>query len=317
MEHRIEHCPTTRDYRAPPGFRDTPFIYVMDSNDIPAAWIGVPMPMPDISLHGDADFLLRRVAGQWTMTNGSFQVYDANHMPFFSEPVNVAAIPGLADLVIAPQKFYPRGGRIDVGFFPFVPTTKISVTSVGFTFTTGQMAFQGVKRWEGEPARPKYRYYERHYVHRFNFDLNWIACLFDPITGAFQGFQDGRTFQVPIDDYDFELFYINLRQSSLGPIAFNGLYPTWSDPVFKMMLYDAVGTGVYSQPVNCNLIFANVSPFLFPATYPMGLSPTLVYPAGSVLKFDIYSLLLLADIQPTAPQMEIEFVGALRVPCGS
>ena len=315
-------CPERQDYQAPPGCYDSPFIYVLDSQDIAAGLVGNIADGLRVRMDGDGDFILRRVAGVQNLAGiGSvFQVYDGNGVEFFSVPIQAVdafAVPNVwyDDFIVCPEKTYPRTGELRVDLSNFTPNVKASGVSGGFSFPRGEMIFQGVKRRHGEGKRALYPYYEKPYILRYNFLLDWIGCVFSG-AGAFLGFNTPHTFQVNVDNYDFEILYMNLYASSGGAIGF---YPViGGNPVMRLMLYDEAGIQVYKQPVNCDYIFNNAmgttGTTIF--TYPMGLSPALVYRAKSVIKFDVYSLLLALDLLPVPTQLEIEFVGVQRIPCG-
>lgn len=300
-------------------FYETPYIYAKNyfqnytSAVGPAATNGTLNDV--ITSDGDSDFFARRVYGVYNF-------YDNNQALFVSsQGQNVGFV---QDFPLAPEKLYPLGASIPIqlliagGAYPNPILLTYPGGTTAFVGVTPTL-FQGVKRWKGKPnTNPNYKFYEKQYTYCYNagqgFALNW-TYLIAPYTSFIVA--PSRSFYMPILDYDFELWAIEV----------SGDYNNQSIPNFNgymMKLYDANGYALMKDFIHYRQLSYNsgyngtkgtpagpgenlqYQPNCFPV-------PPVVYPRGSNLQFDILSLL---DTNTEAPGTQyINFRGVRRIPC--
>ncbi len=112
-----------------------------------------------------------------------------------------------------------------------------------------------------------------------------------------------------LDRYDFELMRISITKTTSGSQGTGALLTN----DFRIMLYDSNLHQYSSLPLNQAFINAGrPTPATAPAYQP-ALAPTLVYPVGSAITFDISSLLCTALSVPQT--YNLAFEGIWRVPC--
>ena len=131
-------------YLTPAGCRDRPFIYVFNPDGL---GFGAASNQQYLSqkIHGDSDFVLRRVAG-WSSFASRFNYRNPSFSSVFSVPLQFATAAGLAgknshqDMAVVPEKLYPAAGQISFDLFGI---------GLGATGSNG-LIFQGAKRFQGE-----------------------------------------------------------------------------------------------------------------------------------------------------------------------
>lgn len=267
---------------------DLPFVYVFDADALvdTQSYSNLSVPM----LTG-TDFILRRIAGRQTCA-ATIRTRDAAQANRQSLPF---AMP--RDYVVVPDLLYPPDSQIgfDLGIvlrgnWPYaVPGSIPNYWS--------QIAFQGVRRFHNQQApETTYRYYTKPYTATFDFNITWTGR----IAPAYQVVDDPRQFNIQMENYDFELHRITATITKFG----GALAPV--DAAFKIRLYDAWGMALSNAPVVDVLITEN-TPF-YNSCFPV---PTLLYPASSIIRFDIQSLLLDTEV-PAA--VTLEFHGVQRFP---
>jgi hypothetical protein len=299
-------CPVEEQYQAPPGFYDIPYTYPANFGDVNVTKLGQPVMGMRVPLDGDSEFILRRVAGaasfNVTATPQGFQVYDAIGRRFFSSPVWESAN-YLLDIPVVPEKGYPPAGQILYDIANFRPAIKMSGASPAAGIYYGQIAFQGVRRYPGALVKPGYRYRESPFTYTTRITINWNAYVWSgglPVTP-----NAPRQFIVPVNDYEFELLGVRLFDVRTGA------FPTAITMYFH--LYDRLNRTVSKSPLVDVLAFENVTAPGLGLLYNT-FSPGLIYPAGGQIKFDVYSMLMSAELGPPAPVYEIEFFGIRRLP---
>ena len=82
---------------------------------------------------------------------------------------------------------------------------------------------------------------------------------------------------------------------------------------FKVQLYDNGWRQVSNVPVLSNLL-CHTSPSTNSGELAFNPTPPLLYKIDSVIRFDVYSLLVAPATLPVTVQMN--FVGVRRIPCG-
>jgi hypothetical protein len=296
-----------RPYRSPEGTLDIPFVYVFDSSAIADATAQIQNLA--VQLQGDSQFVLRRIAGVNlcvdTAANGGKFNYRNPSGSYASGNPSSGIIVG-QNWPIVPEKVYTEN---NAGiFFDLYQTLRSFNVCGGTPIFTSQIAFFGVKRFSkgaGYPTRKTpYTYRECKYGYGFSLTVNWNHFSSGTIIAPPQ------TFQVVMDRYDFELQRIAITNTTTNASGVGGLI---TDD-FQMMLYDSNLHQFSSLPLNQG--FLN-SARPTPATshrYQPALAPTLVYPVGSSIKFDITSMLCNGVGVPQTYNMFFE--GLWRVPCG-
>ncbi len=273
---------------------DRPFIYVFDAD---ALVNGLAYNELMVVLHQDSEFLLRRIAGLATVAaapaaGGRIQVRGDGRQQLFAAPSAT-----LNDQAVVPELRYAPGSAIS---FDLVNVLRAGNATTGTNVFFSQLCFQGVRRFP-ETVRPRtdtaYRYQEKPFAIVTDLVVNWSGRLF-PGELVMAGPQQ---FNVQVQDYDFELYYITMTQQRFGGAV------AACDQSVKMLLYDADGNPLMSAPVCDFFLSANGAGYnsLFP-------SPPVVYPAGSQILFDLMSLLANASL-PMA--LELTFCGVRRMPC--
>jgi len=270
------------------GYYDLPFVYAFDAD---ALTDGTSYNNLSVPLLAGTDFLLRRVAGRQTCASTMrFRGADGavRQSRLFAMP---------RDYVVAPDLLYPPDSQINLdlgtvlrGNWPYlVPGSVPNYWS--------QIAFQGVRRYYNREApESTYRYYTKPHSITYDFNITWAGR----IAPAYQVMDDPRQFNVQVDNYDFELHRITCTITKFG----GTLTPV--DAAFKMRLYDAWGVALMNAPIVDVLLMENTA--FYNSCFPV---PTLLYPASSIIKFDIQSLLIDTEV-PAA--LTIEFHGVQRFP---
>ena len=133
-------------YLTPPGCHDAPYIYVFDGTGLTnGTTVNNTL---SLKLDGDADFILRRIAGASSIAQ--FFTYRNASNSYVWLPA--ASVTGpQADISVAPEKVYPRDSQIRFDFGGIAKAVAIS----GGTDFLSYLAFQGVKRFPwSSPVRP-------------------------------------------------------------------------------------------------------------------------------------------------------------------
>jgi hypothetical protein len=259
------------------AYYDLPFFYVFDAD---ALTDGADYNNLTVPLISDSDFILRRTCGVNNVA-GKFRYRDANRM----ERIQTATIvPN--DVVSVPEGLYPPDSQLA---FDLVNVARAQNPAGGYY---SQIAFQGARRFYGmQTPESSYRYYDRPYTLRADFTID-TAFGSPPIQHT-----------VTVPDRDFELLSITALIDKTG-----GGNPTAKAAHdFKITLYDAKQQQLSTAPVVDEYVCAGGPDYnsIFPC-------PTIWYPYNSVIRFDVVSLLAVADVPATVALL---FNGVWRFPC--
>jgi len=298
-------------YHTPAGSIDFPFCYAFDASALTdgADYFGLQLP-----LMNDSDFILRHVAGVtlcvdnpasgglWNYRQPESQqnVFGngASAVPF------LGAVPSRNHTVV-PEKYWPSGSAI---YLDLVHVLRNSTICAEGTIYNSQIAFWGAKRL-GENSGYRtgatpYQYKEKKYSYLFNLTIDWAH--FDA-AGVVQA---PHRFWVQLDNMDFELVRIAVTDTT-GTQGRGSITPLVAND-FQIVLYDASLHATSNIPIN-QAFLNSVKPT--PQTQPVyqpGLAPTIVYPGGGAITFDIVSMLCSASLTKT---YNILFDGVWRIPC--
>lgn len=286
------------DYTStPPGYGDTFFQYVFDAQG--AGLVdGTTVNQLGVEVD-DGDFLLRYWSGLPTIAD-RLQIYDWLGRRFASEAMflGAASLAGYGQMVISPEVKYPQGGNIRFDL------TNVTQALAAAGLAKSQLVFSGVRRRQGaisDPVPSNYKYYEKEYSIPYTLSINNYG-----IVGGI--LQPHVQYTVPVTEYDFELRRVELSLQSSNQTS-----------QFKIQLYNTDWRQVSNLPVLSNLL-CHINPTVQTGGEPFAgneLSfqpcPPLLYRVNSVIRFDIYSLL----VSPTTlPQtFQLLFKGIRRIPC--
>jgi hypothetical protein len=286
------------DYQGtPPGMGDTFFQYVFDAqgqglvDGTTRNRLGVPVT--------DGEFVLRYWSGLPTIAD-RLQIYDWLARRFASDAMflGAASLAGYGQMVVLPEVKYPVNGNIRFDL------TNITQTLATSGLNASQLVFSGVRRRANavsDPAPSSYKYYEKPFSYPYTLSINNYGIVGGVLQPSVQ-------FIIPVTEYDFELRRVELELQSSNQTS-----------QFKILLYNQDRRQVANLPVLSNLFchinssvqgggepFAGKELAFFP-------SPPLLYRVNSVIRFDIFSLL----VSPTAlPQtFQLLFNGVRRIPC--
>jgi hypothetical protein len=301
MAKFIEH-----PYRIPPHRIDFPFTYIYDAR---ALVDGSSYQRLQLPLQNDADFILRSICGPDTCLATAAHGGRFNYQLPQSQQYAFGAGAGVTNFlgvlpsrnnVVLPEKFWRAGSAI---YLDLVNVLRSNVVCLEGTIYKSFIGFRGVKRFDANSgyrtgATP-YKYKEKHYSYSFALNLNYASIVGGQATPA-------QKFWVQLDNMDFELLSIrvsNTTSGSTGPLTTND---------FAIQLYDSNlhMTSSIPQPI----LFLSQTPPT-PQTQPIyqpAITPTLVYPGGGAITFDITSLLCAAVVPRT---YNILFDGIWRIPC--
>lgn len=286
-------------YQTPPGKVDFPFAYVLNNS---ALTNGQTYHDIQKQLQGDSDFILRHIAGvplciATSANGGRWNYKNASRTYAIANPST--GIYGVNNWVVVPEKKYPINSSIYVDLYDVL----VDVTACGGTpIPNAFIAFFGVKRFNQGQYAPRvtpYRYKELSQRYEFQLTIDWAH------------FASGTAVAPPqrkivqMDNYDFELIRISVGQSgSDGTVVTNDFQMTLYDPGMHQMSDLPLNQGFF----NCGKPTPQTqAPYqgLFP-------TPSIVYPAGGQITFDVTSMLCGTDLPQT---YDISFEGIWRKPC--
>lgn len=256
----------------PPGYIDVPYSYVYDPT---AAGLvnGSSYRHLAVQVNDKADFVLRRIAGLPGVAN-TFSLRNACGQLTNGSRTTGLTCTGLHDLAIVPELSFPLGSKIDFD----LGTVAVAVNAGPTAY--GQIVFQGVWR-TNHPIYLRrfdsaYEYKLKPWAYLQQLTINWV-----PGAAA-----DPQRYSLLVQDWDFELHAVHAvhQTSNLAPFA-----------QFRMQLWDPFPQRWASAPVNDFVFMGNAYPGLGPpppAAY-MGVMPVppILYPVGSEIQFEIWSLL--------------------------
>lgn len=286
-------------YFTPAGYVDFPFTYVYDATGLTDGRTYMNIQK---QLSGDSDFILRSIVGAPTVLaegadGGKFNFKNASGSYAIQSQIVMSDV-----YSVVPEKFYPRDASI---VFDLYNVLRDSVVCGGNPVKSSYIAFQGVKRFalgQGYAVRETpYRYKEKRYS--FEYPLTVSVGRYTTVGGSIQTPPVRQV--VTMDNYDFELLQI--------VISFDGVTGALQTADFQVMLYDANMHQLSDVPLNQGFInsgkpTAAAAP-QYTAVMPV---PSLVYPAGGNIVFDVSSLLC-ANEPPLS--YNVSFKGIWRMPC--
>lgn len=283
-----------QQYKTPEGMVDIPYFWVFDGRPLNNG----TSPFNNVINLTDANFYLRSVVGLATVA-GNWRYWN----PSESAAMGLGADHGAGTALVlpvttnrwtvVPEKFFPVQSQIRFDLQNVAKAVNEDNNEISF------IGWQGIKRvakgqWDWSIYQSDYEYYE----HPYSYELDVTINFFLDTGGA------PRRFSIPVTEYDFELQKVaitrtdTLGNQSLGP-----------DP-FLVQLFDPTGYRAFaSQPhparwLNYFEVAGHWSP-VFPV-------PTVVYPFGSNIEFELTSLLDAAGGNQT---YQFSFQGVRRVPC--
>jgi len=301
-------------------YYETPYVYAKNyfqnytSLVPPSAPNGVLNDV--IQSDGDSDFFARRAAG------ALYNFQDMNQAYFISaQGGNPQGF--VQDVPLAPEKLYPLGCSIPIqlliqfGAYPAQLTLQFPGVTTAYV-GVAPVLFQGAKRWKGAPNnKPNYKYYEKEFNYPVPFTQDWTYLLSPNYTQF--NVAPYRTFYQTVNDYDFELWAIEVNAD-----FDNNTLSTYSG--YMLRLYDANGyvlmkdfvhyrnlsyvsgfSGTHGTPAGPGLTNQFI-PNCFPC-------PPVVFPVGSIIKFDVLSLLDTQATSGTSISQVVNFRGVRRIPC--
>lgn len=292
-----------RPYHTPPGKTDFPFAYVFDATAIADAQ--AVRQNNAVQLQGDSEFILRHIAGvnlcvATAANGGRFSYRDAEQRYAQGNPSSGIVMP--PNWPVVPEKWWPNNNAAIL--FDLYQTLR-NFSACGQTpIYNSYIAFFGVKRFTGEPYRTPYKYWEQKYTYSFDLLVDWNHFSAGTVVAP------PRRYFVLIDRYDFELMRISITDSTVGQQRGSLGALTTND--FQILAYDANMRQFSSLPLNQFFINSGrPTPATAPAYQP-AIAPSVVYPVGSAITFDITSMLCNALASPG--NYNIAFDGIWRIP---
>lgn len=300
-------------YQVPVGFLDVPFAYVFDASGM--ADNVAEIQNNSLQMDSDSDFILRHIAGVPTSVNGATGKFNfKNASGSYANGNPTSGIFVANNWPVVPEKLYPANSQIA---FDLYNTLRSFNVCGGTPIYNAQIAFMGVKRVRDTGAyrthRTLYRYRQRNYSYSQNLTINFPHFA---ASGAATG---PVRFSVQLDSYDFELLRISITPNNMAANPPTGQPGTLLTNDFRMILYDAQYHATSGSPTPggnaLNQGFINAgrpSAAAAPPYQAMWPVPTMVYPAGGQILYDIVSMLCVGQLPIS---YNIMFEGIWRIPC--
>jgi hypothetical protein len=291
----------TEPYRTPAGYVDFPFTYVYDATglaDGTAQIMNIQKP-----LQGDSDFILRSILGVPTVLDtaangGKFNFRNASGSYVFQAPV---VLPNVYTVV--PEKLYPYDASITFDLYNILRDSR---ACGGNPIKSSFIGFQGVKRFSlgagGYQERiTPYPYKEVRYSYEYALTItqgHYVTVGGSAVTPP-------QRAVIALDNFDFELLQI--------AVSLSGGAGALQTADFQATLYDANMHQLSDLPMsqgffNCGKPTAATVP-QYQSVFP---TPSLVYPAGGNIVFDVISMLCANEAPLT---YNLSFQGVWRKPC--
>lgn len=273
------------------GYYDLPFVYVFNADGLTDGNSYRDLSVPMLT---GSDFILRRVCGRPNVATG-IRMRDAGGRNMSNAIYSMAR-----DQVVVPELIFPPDSQISFDLntvlrgnwpYPAVPGSIPNYWS--------QIAFQGVRRFYGQPEKEStYPYYTKPYTITTQATMTQtgrMAPAYQVVTMPIQA-------SVQVENYDFELHRIT------ATIIKNAVVPVEVvvDAAMKIRLYDAWDQALMSDLVLDVFLTENGPDWN--SCFPV---PTMLYPAGSLIKVDVQSLLINTEVPAT---LNVEFHGVQRFP---
>jgi hypothetical protein len=290
-------------YITPTGYIDFPFAYVYDGTTLTD---GNNYQSVTKQLQGDSDFILRRIVGVPNVvasgqSGGRFNYRNSSQSYAAGNPGSGVVFNNVWPVV--PEKLYAKNTQI---VFDLYDVSRNFNTCSETPIYNAYIAFMGVKRFTQSQGyntnTTQYRYRPLKYSYSYNLTINWAHFT------AAGGVNGPQRFSQLLDTYDFELLRIAACYSnSVGSTG------TLQTNDFGITLYDSNGHQLSDLPLNQGYINnGRRTPALGPPYSGLMPVPSLVYPGGSAIVFDITSQLCSSQLPQT---YNITFDGTWRVPC--
>lgn len=278
------------------GYYDLPFIYTYNADNLTdgVTYMDVGLPMVD-----NADFIFRRVAGlrnvvDTPVNGGLWQWRDSKRQ----ERANVPYAPLQEELII-PEVMFSSGAEFSLDLFNVLRANRPYAVPGSVPNFFSQFILQGVKRfWGGSGLETQYRYRTMDYTITWPIVVNWAGRIPPGYTVQ----ESPRQFSMPVDDYDFVLQGVGLFMQTALDVT-----PAVSNNLVKIRLYGPRQEQLSLDPVLDSYIGVQNGNYnnVFPA-------PTMVYPANSIIRVDVESLLLDTEVPGN---LTINLIGERRMPC--
>jgi hypothetical protein len=284
------------DYTIPPGYGDTFFLYGYNGD---ALVPGGNYDGQTIKI-ADGQFIARAWAGQETVAAGGIQIYDKNRRSLTAAQF-INFINFTSGQILQPEVDYDDTADIRFDLLNAQPTVASTDAGANKIFAS-QLVFSGVRRRKNrtsDPGPSPYTYYEQPFAYPYtisltNYATNGAGVLLPPIQN-----------QISIQNHDFELRRIEMSYASTQG-AVN------ATNAFKFTLYDNSWIQTSNGPILASRFF-HFNNAASAGQQNFQPCPPLLYKIGSMIRFDIWSLLS----APTAlPQtFQVTFQGIRRIPC--
>lgn len=270
---------------------EQPFIYVYDADRLTD---GSSYSRTMVNLNSDAPFHLRRVSGR-NFVSANLRLYDAN-----SNFVQSAAIVAPRDYPLIPEMVYPKGSQIQFDLGTVARSSRAYAAGGSVPNYYSQLSFQGAKVFSDRnpPTQTPYKWKPRFYQYTQDMTIDYTGR----VAPAYTDLANFKRFSLEMRDFDFEMCAIDLL------ITLNGqTVPAISDTYVKIKLYDQFQDCLMSAPVLDS--FLNFNSATNNSIFP---TPTVLFPVGSFIVLDIYSLLVESQVPAT---LNVTYTGYWRVPC--
>lgn len=294
-------------YITPAGYTDYPFAYVFDGTGLTDT-----SDYTDIALQlsGDSQFVLRRILGvplvvDTAANGGRFNYRNPGGSYANANPTSGIVFPKCWPVL--PEKVYN-----------FNDSIRFDVYAVNRTFTAcsgtpiylAYIAFMGVKRLPTDRGyilqQTPYKYREVKYSYSYSLLVDWNH--FATGTSAAQP----HRFSQQMEQYDFELQAIRISKVTSGDTGSGALVTN----DFSITLYDPNMRQYSNLPLLQSWVnSARVTPAQGPPYQAVFPVPSVVYPAGGQITFDVTSLL--CDAVGSPQTYNIYFDGVWRIPCNA
>lgn len=295
------------DYKTPDGFVDLPYAFVFDATNLTN---GLNYQNVAVPIQGDFDsFILRHIAGvplcvssvNSSLVGGRFNYRNANSSYALGNASIGAIFP--ANWPVVPEKVYPIGSSIAIDLYS---VSKNATACGGTPIYNSQIAFFGAKRFRKGSIfvqETPYDYFERWYTFNYSVTVDWAHFN---SSGAVQ---QPHRFRQRVDSFDFELLRVIVSPplTSGASLHTNDIQLTLFGPTERQMSSLPLNQGF----INSGWIDGSVDFYAAPPYQAVFPTPSIVYPANSVIEFDVVSMLCSTSIPVT---YTISFEGIWRLP---
>lgn len=280
--------------------RVMPFFYVFDADSIGQTGVALTDGQTYNNLgyptYTDSKFHLVRLAGLAQVAS-QIQWRDNIHRQRFSANTYLPY-----DYIFAPEMVYDPGSIFDFDLINVAKTGNVYGVLGSIPNYTSQLIMQGQRYFNDNlKLETQYDYRPVPFTYQLQVTVNWTGRT---VASGYQMLDTYRRFILPINDYDFELYRIGITQRLNGSTATTNAYGTT-----KVMLYDNAKNQIATNPVMD--WYLNHTCKNYNSVFPC---PPMLYPAGSEIQMDVYSLLIASQIPAI---ITYNFEGMWRVPCGS